>query len=333
MTGDGLLHAELLERLAALAQEALPLWDLPAESAVALINLSENATYRIDPPGAEPLILRIHREGYNSVRAIQCELAWAEAIRRDTGIVTPEAIPGRDGQIIQSLQGPLPRPRFLELFRFIAGREPLESDDLTAPFENLGETSARLHRHALGWQRPEPFARLTWDFDRLIGVRPNWGPWRAAPALSKDGLALLERTEGAIASRLERFGQAPERYNLIHADLRLANLLIHEGTTRVIDFDDCGFGWFLYDFATAVSFIEHKPEVPALAEAWLAGYRRVRPLPAEEAAEIPTFIMLRRMTLMAWIASHAETDLAQEMGAAYTQGGCDLAERYLSRFG
>jgi Ser/Thr protein kinase RdoA (MazF antagonist) len=39
----------------------------------------------------------------------------------------------------------------------------------------------------------------------------------------------------------------------------------------VIDFDDCGWGWLLYDFGTAVSFFEHDPRVPELTEAWVRG--------------------------------------------------------------
>jgi hypothetical protein len=43
--------------------------------------------------------------------------------------------------------------------------------------------------------------------------------------------------------------------------------------------------------------------------------------------------MLRRLLLVAWIGSHAETDLAKSLGAAYTEGSCRLAETYLSKFG
>ena len=46
---------------------------------------------------------------------------------------------------------------------------------------------------------------------------------------------------------------------------------------------------------------------------------------------IPTFVMLRRLLLTAWIASHAETPTAQEMGIPYTEGTCAIAEDYLSR--
>jgi Ser/Thr protein kinase RdoA (MazF antagonist) len=81
-----------------------------------------------------------------------------------------------------------------------------------------------------------------------------------------------------------------------------------------------------------VSFFEDNPEVPELLEAWVRGYRRVGTLSAEEAAEIDTFVMLRRLLLVAWIGSHSETELAQSLGVAYTQGTLPLCERYLSRF-
>ena len=64
-------------------------------------------------------------------------------------------------------------------------------------------------------------------------------------------------------------------------------------------FDDCGLGWFLYDFAAGISFMEDHPQVPALKAAWVRGYRKRRALSADEAHEIDTFVMLRRMALCA----------------------------------
>ena len=56
------------------------------------------------------------------------------------------------------------------------------------------------------------------------------------------------------------------------------------------------------------------------------------PLPDADAAEIPTFVMLRRLLLVAWIGSHADTDLARSMGVAYTEGTVGLCEDYIARF-
>jgi len=144
---------------------------------------------------------------------------------------------------------------------------------------------------------------------------------------------VLGRLDGALHNRLFRYGPGPNRYGLIHADLRLANLLEHDGDVAVIDFDDCGWGWYLYDFGTAVSFFEHDPRVPELMDAWVRGYRTVRKLSPEDEAEIPTFVLMRRLLLVAWLGSHAGTDLARGMGKDYTAQSCALAEDYLGRFG
>ena len=142
--------------------------------------------------------------------------------------------------------------------------------------------------------------------------------------------SLFERTVNLIGERLKKFGKGHDRFDLIHCDMRLANLLIDDDTTKVIDFDDCGFGWLLYDCATTVSFFEHKPEVPELISAWVRGYRKVIDLPEEDEREIPTFIMLRRLLLVAWIGSHSETELARSMGVEYTKGTVPLCEKYIA---
>ena len=136
-------------------------------------------------------------------------------------------------------------------------------------------------------------------------------------SLDADVIRILEAVETQVCQRLERFGKAPERYNLIHADMRLANLLVDDTGTRLIDFDDCGYGWLLYDFAAAISFIEDDPRIPSLQEAWVRGYRKVRDLSAEDAAEIDTFIMLRRMALLAWIGSRIEAPEPQALAPGF----------------
>jgi Ser/Thr protein kinase RdoA (MazF antagonist) len=145
---------------------------------------------------------------------------------------------------------------------------------------------------------------------------------------------VLGRLDAALRARLAAFGTGPDRYGLIHADTRLANLLVDDGgRVSVIDFDDSGFGWYLYDVGTSVSFFEHEPQVPGLIDAWLTGYRREAELSAADEAEIWTFILFRRLLLVAWIGSHRAVDIARQLGAGYTRDSCDLAEAYLSRAG
>jgi Ser/Thr protein kinase RdoA (MazF antagonist) len=333
---DSLPHMEQQRVLEDLANEALALYGLGEDARARLINLSENATYAVEgAPHGKRYALRIHRDGYHSQAAIASELAWAMALRRSGVVITPNPVPGRDGALIQAMaHSTMSRPRNIVLFDWETGSEPGIGDDLEGPFETLGAVTARMHQHAHDWTRPDSFTRLTWDFETSLGdAAPHWGRWRDGMGLDAAKEALFARTVAAIGRRLERYGKGHERFGLIHCDLRLANLLIDGQDVKVIDFDDCGFGWYMYDAATPVSFYEHEPQVPALIEAWVRGYRSVAPLAAEDEAEIPTFVMLRRLLLVAWIGSHSETELAQSMGVAYTEGTAGLCESYLSRFG
>ena len=180
-------------------------------------------------------------------------------------------------------------------------------------FAELGEITARMHRHARQWVRPPGFTRFHWDYDAAFGSQARWGRWQdgtGVGAAEREVLGLLDAT---LRARLAAFGTGHDRYGLVHADTRLANLLVDDGRVSVIDFDDSGFSWYLYDAGTSVSFFEHQPQVPALIDAWLTGYRRVLHLPARDEAEIWTFILFRRLLLVAWIGSHSAVDIAQQL--------------------
>ncbi len=325
--------AELLGHLEVLANNSLQLWDLPTDAKARLINVSENATYLVE--GTEwKSILRIHRENYHSEQAISCELAWSTALNEGGVITTPGYYRGRDGNSIQSgiVEG-LPAPRYMVMFHFVEGTEPDESEDLVAPFEELGQIAAKCHLHAIDWKKPEPFERLVWDLDAVFGSDPTWGNWRDAPNVTPEVKSVLERVEETVIRRVKALGNGPDQYGLIHADMRLANLLIDETGTRLIDFDDCGFGWFLYDFAAAISFMEDQPQIPDLKKAWVKGYRSVRDMSDAEEQEIETFIMMRRLALLAWIGSRIEAPEPQAMAPHFARVSAELGRVYLERFG
>ncbi len=319
----------MLEELQRLAEHALAHYALPQDVTVRMINLSENATYRVDAGDGRKWALRIHREGYHSKAAIASELAWLSNLRAQEIVITPRPVKGVNGELIQSVTG-----RHVVLSDWETGAEPGIEEDLLKPFEVLGEVAARMHAHAKAWPKPDYFERFTWDFDTSLGdAKPHWGRWQNGIGIDPAANKLFARTIEKIGRRLAKFGKHEQRFGLVHGDLRLANLLIDNAAVKVIDFDDCGFGWYMYDAATPVSFYEHEPQVPDLIEAWKTGYRKVSVLSKADEAEIPTFIMLRRLLLVAWIGSHSETELAKSMGVPYTEGTAGLCENYLTRFG
>ena len=61
----------------------------------------------------------------------------------------------------------------------------------------------------------------------------------------------------------------------------------------------------------------------------MTGYRRKGVLTKEEQDEIWTFVLFRRLLLVAWIGSHSAERV---LGSPYTQQSCDLAEDYMTKF-
>jgi Ser/Thr protein kinase RdoA (MazF antagonist) len=95
-----------------------------------------------------------------------------------------------------------------------------------------------MHRHARAWQRPAGFTRFHWDYDAAFGAGARWGRWQDGIGVGPAEREILGRLDATLRARLAAFGTGPERYGLVHADTRLANLLVDGDAVRVIDFDD-----------------------------------------------------------------------------------------------
>lgn len=298
-------------------------WDEADGGRATLINLSENHTFRIDGPGRSRHILRLHRPGYQSGAAIESELAWVAALRA-AGMPVPRVLGGRDGQRVQRLGD----DRFAVLFAFQPGREPVPADDLVPLFRTIGGFAATAHRHVETWNPPAGFVRPEWTAPSILDPDGLWGDWRQAPRVEGQARRTLDRLDRRLRAELAAYGSAPDRFGLIHADMRLANLLVDGDEVTLIDFDDCGFGWFMYDLAASLSFIETSSQAPLLRRSWLDGYTAIRPLSDADLRIIDAMILLRRMALLAWIGSHAETDLAAEHREQFVSGTVALAEAW-----
>jgi Ser/Thr protein kinase RdoA (MazF antagonist) len=327
-----MMTAAIIETMRSELRAALPRWGMSGDATLAFLSHSENTTFLAeDPRAGQRLVLRVQRIAYHSTPEIASELSWIAALIADEVIITPRPRADRDDQLLCSvpLNGSM---RQVVAFEHMTGHEPDATASLPAWFLKLGALTARLHGHSRSWSRTPGFQRKTWDFDAMLGARPLWGDWRAAMGLRESERPLLQRVADLLAQRVRTYGQPSDRFGLVHADLRLANLLVDGARLGIIDFDDCGFSWFFYDFAAAVSFMEHEPIVAELQHAWLEGYRQVAPVSKADEAMLPVFVMLRRMLLTAWIASHSDTETARRMGTEYTEGTVAMGERFLREF-
>lgn len=325
------LETGAVDDMGALARLAAERYGLSADCQLELCPLTENWTYRITDLSHDPLVLRLYRPGGRRVVEILSELAWMKAIREDDPSLVPDVICASDGgEVIELVRGPLPTC-FGVMFSSAPGHEPAE-DELAAWFPRLGSITARLHQQARRWRLPTWFDRPQWDVATTLGDRPHWGPWQRGVDDPEERRQLARLAE-VVSTRLRHFGTGPARFGLVHADLRLANVLVDGERLTVIDFDDCGRSWFMYDLACALTFNEGHPDVDGLIGAWVDGYREVEPLDKNDEAEIPTFLMLRRLLLSAYVGLRPDTDLARGLSETrFAAESCAIAEKYLGRF-
>ncbi|MFA5708040.1 phosphotransferase enzyme family protein [Mycolicibacterium sp.] len=319
---------------ARIAAKALTEYDVAPGSELRLVNRSENTVFGLaDAGGGETLMVRVHRHGYHERQQIESELDWLAAIRRDGVVAVPEVRAARDGTRVVTVDGVDERPRHVVCFEVVPGAHPDENLLTDTDFRDLGRITAALHEHARTWRRPPGFDRFAWDWESCLGRRPRWGRWQDSVGVGSDQRRLLGRAQDLLERRLRDYGDGGDRFGLVHADLRLANLLVHDGDITAIDFDDCGFGWFFYDFGAAVSFIEDDPALPEWQHAWLAGYREAGAVTGADEGMLASFVLLRRLKLLAWMGTHRHALESQTKLTTYAEGSCELAERYLTSGG
>lgn len=317
-----------------LAEQALSLYDLPRDASVRLISLSENEIYQVRSATGGCWALRLQRPGYQSQRSLASEIAWLVALRQDGVVATPIPIAGLNGDWVQCAVHPATgESRNMVVFVWENGDQPTIAMELRPCFRRLGAIMASMHRHSIGWERPADFERCTWDVEAALGDHARWGRWGDGLGMDAAKIALFARAAEVVQDRLVVYGSGRERFGLAHCDLRLANLLLDDGAVKVIDFDDCGFSWFMADVASTVSFYEHLPAAEDLIKVLLEGYRTVRNVSRTEEEEIPTFVVLRRLMLVAWVGSHQETELARSLGTRFTEQTVGVCVAYLQRFG
>lgn len=312
--------------LTQLAQRALHRYPTRVHGDIRLLCRSENATFLVTS-GTTRYALRIHRGNYHEKVDIESELLWLDALG-EAGIQVPQALRDVDGERVQTLLLPDNDYRHAVLFHWIEGDMPTTGVDPKA-FRQLGTITARLHQHSRQWRKPEGFRRIIWNHETMVGPHGHWGSWRDIQGLHAADHRIVEETLDSVAQQMSAYGKSPERYGLIHADLRLTNILLHNGDTRVIDFDDCGLSWYLHDLAAAISFVEHHPNAHAWVDNWLHGYEQEAHISDTDLAVIPALLIQRRIQLTAWAASHKDTEMAQSLGGDWANHTVRLCRRYL----
>lgn len=310
-------QAELFRQLALSATAHWPLDVVRVEP----IKVRENAVFAVHLADGGKVAMRVHRMGYHSDDALQSEQLWMRALGAQR-IAVPRPVLSKAGNAFELIElAGLPGRRQVDVFHWIEGRQlgsvehglAAAAGSIPAIYGTVGELAAKIHNQACDWRLPAGFRRHAWDADGLAGEKPFWGRFWELPALSQAQRSLFERVRARMHAQLSAFGMHRNRYSLIHADLVPENILVTGSRPQIIDFDDAGFGWHLFEIATSLYFIRREPFYAPARDALIEGYRRVRELPDAHLRLLPLFLAARGTTYLGWVHTRRGEPVAREL--------------------
>jgi len=294
-----------------LVRAALPAYGIDPDKAVLeMVKHRENFVYKLARAGEPDLVLRLHRPGLRTDAQIGAEMNFLAAAA-ERGIAVPKALRAADGSLFISAIDGFGRCCQIDLQEWITGSAQMGSIDEglfgtstlePAAFRQLGTELASLHDMAEELDPRDWDSRGAWDAAGLTGSAPLWGDPLALSGMDHAQRSLLRGALDAAGAELADFGTAGDRYGPIHADLTPENVLVADGVLRVIDFDDFGPGYFLFDLVTALFWYQPHPRYGEFHDALLAGYRSVRELDRAHLLLWPALRLARGASYLGWAA-------------------------------
>jgi len=276
-----------------------------------LISHRENAVFDVTLRNGTRAALRLHRPGYCSIAEIKSELWWTSALAT-AGFAVPSPIETQSGELIQHLEN----GQVATVLSWVNGQEighsgtplPGSLSAQIALYKNLGGLLAQLHALSDGLALPREFTRRSWDAAGFLGPDPHWGRFWENPALDPKTQETLLKAREKAHEDLTQYLKEGADFGLIHADALRENVFRSGETLTLIDFDDSGFGFRLYDLTTALSQSLDEPNFEHLKEAILMGYSQTRPLHKKDTDRFHLFTMLRCFASLGWVVPRLEAE-------------------------
>ena len=310
-------YRAFLHRVRKLAEIALKEYGLEQKK-IRLIAYTGNGLYQVNVPAGNRIApgkytLRLHQPNYMKPKFIVSEMEWLSALHQE-GIPVPKPVRNLEGGWLTVADGnyEVPQKRNCTLIGWTEGRL-LNKNLRPKHFRSLGRVVGRMHEQSRSWKRPKGFVRPHWDWDGLFGDGFSYGvpAADAREAIPKAHQNAFNEVLNRVRETSEQMGKGKNVYGLIHADLGLGdNVVFHAGEARPFDFDDCGFGYWVFDFGVALAqyFIDTNDTSKTMREAMLAGYEEIADLEGIGIEYLDLFMAARIAQLMFFYQASALAD-------------------------
>lgn len=282
------------------ARRALAIYGL-LESRIELITYVGNAVFRVTHPTGT-YALRLHLPGRKPLAWVRSELLWLRALSGAAVVHVPQPVLTRDGALLTEI--PLEAegaPLICSLFGWIDG-DFWAGRLSAAQAEDLGSLLARLHLHAARFVPSDDFARPRLDAAGMFGSASPYGVRDDTATFTAAQRETFAAVEARVQTVMRELGESALHFGLIHGDFLAKNYLFTARGIAVIDFDDCAWGYYLYDLAPSLLQFKDQPNGNELRTAFWVGYTAVRPHLRGNEDALETFVAARVLLSCRWLA-------------------------------
>ena len=303
-----------MQAIRALVEQGLKQWDIKAAE-VKLLKHRENSVFKVTLKDGTKYVFRVHRKDYHNKAELLSEITWMKALN-ESGVSTPGILPAKNGDLVKSINHPdVSGARLCTMLEWVDGSsfddlgrvEKGMQAELEERYFKLGCVAGKLHNQSANWQIPDGFVRHAWDKEGLLGEHPFWGRFWEHPVVTPEQRKLMEKARIVLSGMLDQLGTGRDVYGMIHADFLPENILVTGEKLNLIDFDDSGYGYFLFEMATSLFPNINQKFFDDLTDAYVKGYRTERELLDEHLELLPAFIMLRGFTYLGWLESRRDS--------------------------
>lgn len=258
--------------------------------AIEHINLGFNATFKVTTNDNESYGFRININSKKSSSKIASEVQWLNRIADLDSLHAPIPLQTNSGEYCTSVWSDAVQKDLLCLaYQWIDGSIPGE-DPQAEDYVNIGRNMAKLHRSTKDWI-PSSGASMPYINHTLLSSTSNFPDERIPDRL----MTMIDELMGEC-DKVHAQLSGETHLQPIHADLHAFNVVNQpNGIQAVIDFDDCGIGFPLQDFAISTFYLRGEND---FEEHLIAGYSEILPIPGYRQQEYELLLIARQLVLL-----------------------------------
>lgn len=326
-------HSQI-RHLRNLATHALRQFPIKVKS-LDFIQHGENTTYRVTDTKTNKYLLRIHRMGYHSKEGINEELKWLDRISKTTEIICPIPLKTIQNTFIATDNLEIGNElRNITLLKWVEGRQIQKSiNDIHV--KEIGKLTAELHTNT---QDKKVIHRNYWSSEGLAGSKPFMGPMDSIAGLNFKQQQVLNEARSIVFGRLSKYEKHyPNKMGLIHADLHFGNFFLRNGEISPIDFDDCGYGFHMYDLAVTITSLHNgiakkiitNKEFNHFKDVLLDSYNLIHSISGDDLKIIDDLKLARRFLGTQWLNLRVDNPRLKKKSGPYARETVKILKKNL----